>query len=176
MPRCADDVFDVHEFRLAASNSNKIWRIQGMSDQATAGGSTLFQRMMQRRPPVGDLIGFEVTEAGDGHTVVALQAGAQHFNPMGTLHGGILCDIADAAMGIAFASTLGPGESFTTVELKINFLRPVRQAQLRAEGRVVQRGRTIGYVECEIIDDNGKLIAKSNSTCLVLRGEQAAGR
>ena len=147
-----------------------------MSDQATAGGSTLFQRMMQRRPPVGDLIGFEVTEAGDGHTVVALQAGAQHFNPMGTLHGGILCDIADAAMGIAFASTLGPGESFTTVELKINFLRPVRQAQLRAEGRVVQRGRTIGYVECETTDDNGKLIAKSNSTCLVLRGEQAAGR
>jgi uncharacterized protein (TIGR00369 family) len=95
---------------------------------------------------------------------------------MGTMHGGILCDIADAAMGIAFASTLGAGESFTTVELKINFLRPVRQALLRAEGRVVHRGRTIGYAECDVLDENGKLIAKSNSTCLVLRGEQAAGR
>ena len=95
---------------------------------------------------------------------------------MGTVHGGILCDIADAAMGIAFATTLSPGESFTTVELKINFLRPVRQAQLRAAGRVVQRGRTIGYVECEITDETGKLVAKSNSTCLVLRGDQAAGR
>jgi uncharacterized protein (TIGR00369 family) len=95
---------------------------------------------------------------------------------MGTVHGGILCDIADAAMGIAFATTLAPGESFTTVELKINFLRPVRQAQLRATGRVFQRGRTIGYVECEISDEHGKLVAKSNSTCLVLRGDQAAGR
>jgi uncharacterized protein (TIGR00369 family) len=147
-----------------------------MSDPAVAGESTLFQRMMQRRPPVGELIGFEVAEAGNGRTVIALQAGQQHLNPMGTLHGGILCDIADAAMGFAFASTLAPGESFTTVELKINFLRPVRQGHLRAEGRVVQRGRTIGYVECEVSDENGKLIAKSNSTCLVLRGEQAAGR
>ena len=95
---------------------------------------------------------------------------------MGTVHGGILCDIADAAMGIAFATTLSPGESFTTVELKINFLRPVRNTQLRAAGRVIQRGRTIGYVECEITDENGKLVAKSNSTCLVLRGDQAAGR
>jgi uncharacterized protein (TIGR00369 family) len=147
-----------------------------MSDPAVAGESTLFQRMMQRRPPVGELIGFEVAEAGNGRTVIALQAGQQHLNPMGTLHGGILCDIADAAMGFAFASTLAPGESFTTVELKINFLRPVRQGHLRAEGRVVQRGRAIGYVECEVSDENGKLIAKSNSTCLVLRGEQAAGR
>lgn len=147
-----------------------------MSDPAVVGESTLFQRMMQRRPPVGELIGFEVAEAGNGRTVIALQAGQQHLNPMGTLHGGILCDIADAAMGFAFASTLAPGESFTTVELKINFLRPVRQGHLRAEGRVVQRGRTIGYVECEVSDENGKLIAKSNSTCLVLRGEQAAGR
>jgi Thioesterase superfamily len=60
--------------------------------------------------------------------------------PMGTLHGGILCDIADATMGMAFASTLAPEESFTTVELKVNFFRPIWQAQLRAEGTVVQRG------------------------------------
>jgi uncharacterized protein (TIGR00369 family) len=147
-----------------------------MSDPAIANESTLFQRMMVRRAPVGDLIGFDVTEAGDGRTVVTLQVNEQHLNPMGTIHGGILCDIADAAMGIAFASTLAPGESFTTIELKINFLRPVRKARLRADGRVLQRGRTIGYVECEVTDENGKLIAKSNSTCLVLRAEQAAGR
>jgi uncharacterized protein (TIGR00369 family) len=147
-----------------------------MSDSAPAAETTLFERMMKHRAPVGDLIGFEVQEAGNGRTVVTLQSGPQHFNPMGTLHGGILCDIADTAMGVAFASTLAPGESFTTVELKINYLRPVREAKLRAEGRVVQRGRTIGYVECEVTDENGKLIAKSNSTCLVLRGEQAIGR
>ena len=128
------------------------------------------------KPPAGELIGFELSESGNGRAVVLLEADEKHFNPMGTIHGGILCDIADAAMGIAFASTLAAGESFTTVELKINFLRPVRIAKLRAAGRVVQRGRTVGYVECEITDNNGKLVAKSNSTCLVLRGDQAAGR
>src|ERR1041385_364984 len=119
--------------------------------------------MMRPPAPVGELIGFRIPEAGEGRAVVTLASGPQHMNPMGTLHGGILCDIADTAMGVAFASTLGPGESFTTVELQINYLRPVREARLRAEGRVVQRGRTLGYVECEVTDEQGKLVAKSNS-------------
>jgi uncharacterized protein (TIGR00369 family) len=126
--------------------------------------------------PVAKLIGFQLAEAGDGRAVVTLEAGPQHTNPMGTLHGGILCDIADAAMGIAFNSTLDPTESFTTVELKINFFRPVWKAGLRAEGKVVRRGRTVGYVECEVTDENGRAIAKASSTCLVLRGREAAGR
>ncbi len=75
--------------------------------------------------PVARLIGFEASEVADGHTTVALLVGTRHANPMGTLHGGILCDIADAAMGMAFTSTLAPDESFTTVELKITFFRPV---------------------------------------------------
>ncbi len=137
---------------------------------------SLLQRMMQKRPPAAELVGWEVPEAANGRALVTLETGPQHANPMGTLHGGILCDIADAAMGIAFASTLAVDESFTTVELQVNFFRPVWQSVLRAEGRVVQRGRTIGYVECDVTDDKGKLVAKCNSTCLVLRGEQAAGR
>ncbi len=95
---------------------------------------------------------------------------------MGTLHGGILCDIADAAMGMAFASTLTPEESFTTVELKINFFRPVWQAELQAEGTVVQRGHTIGYLECNITDEENRLVARAASTCMVLRGQKASGR
>jgi uncharacterized protein (TIGR00369 family) len=126
--------------------------------------------------PVARLIGFEAKEIANGRAVVTLEAGRQHANPMGTLHGGILCDIADAAMGMAFASTLAPDESFTTIELKINFFRPVWEAQLRAEGKVVRRGSTIGYVECEITDDGGRLIAKASSTCMALRGERAKGR
>src|SRR5258708_30440756 len=89
--------------------------------------------------PVARLIGFEAKEAVDGRATVTLAAGPQHANPMGTLHGGILCDIADAAMGMAFASTLASDESFTTIELKINFFRPVWEARLRAEGRVGRR-------------------------------------
>ena len=126
--------------------------------------------------PVARLIGFEAKEVGDGRAIVTLAAGPQHANPMGTLHGGILCDIADAAMGMAFASTLAPEESFTTIELKINFFRPVWEAALKADGKVVRRGNSLGYVECEITDDRGRLVAKAASTCLALRGEQAGGR
>ena len=126
--------------------------------------------------PVARLVGFEAKEIAEGRGTVTLSAGPQHANPMGTLHGGILCDIADAAIGMAFASTLGPAESFTTVELKINFFRPVWEACLKAEGRVVRRGRSLGYVECEITDERGQLIAKAASTCLALKGEDAKGR
>lgn len=126
--------------------------------------------------PIARLIGFETHGIQDGRAIVTLAAGRQHANPMGTLHGGVLCDIADAAMGMAFASTLAPGESFTTIELKINFFRPVWEAQLRAEGKVVRRGSTIGYVECEITDEGSRLIAKASSTCIALKGERATGR
>jgi uncharacterized protein (TIGR00369 family) len=126
--------------------------------------------------PVARLIGFDAKEIADGRAVVTLAAGRQHANPMGTLHGGILCDIADAAMGMAFASTLAPDESFTTIELKINFFRPVWEAHLRAEGKVVRRGSTVGYIECEITDEGGRLVAKAASTCMALRGERAKGR
>jgi uncharacterized protein (TIGR00369 family) len=133
-------------------------------------------RIQPRRMPVGELIGFQVAEMADSRAVVTMHAGPQHANPLGTLHGGILCDITDAAMGTAFLTTLEEGESFTTVELKINFLRPVWTAQLKAEAKVVRRGRMVGYVECEVIDEKGRLVAKASSTCLVLRGEKAAGR
>src|SRR5258708_30199336 len=92
--------------------------------------------------PGARLIGFEAKEIGDGRAVVTLAAGERHANPMGTLHGGILCDIADAAMGMAFASTLAPGESFTTIELKINFFRPVWESQIRAWRGEMRRGGT----------------------------------
>src|SRR5260370_18945830 len=114
--------------------------------------------------PVARLIGFEAKEIANGRAVVTLEAGRQHANPMGTLHGGILCDIADAAMGMAFASTLAPDESFTTIELKINFFRPVWEAHLRAEGRVVRRGSSIGYVEFELPPAPTPLISNPSST------------
>jgi uncharacterized protein (TIGR00369 family) len=122
------------------------------------------------------LIGWETRRIVEGHAIVTLQAGPQHANPMGTLHGGILCDIADAAMGIAFASTLAENESFTTVELKINFFRPVWDSLLKAEAKVVRRGSKIGYVECEITDEQNRLVAKSACTCMVLAGQDAKNR
>ena len=78
----------------------------------------------------------------------------RHSNPMGTIHGGILCDLADAAMGVALFSTLEPGESFTTLELKINYLRPFWTGKLIARGRVVKRA-TVAMVECDVFDEPG---------------------
>jgi uncharacterized protein (TIGR00369 family) len=83
--------------------------------------------------PVARPIGFEPKDIRDVRARVTLSAGPQRTNPMGTLHGGIPFDIADAAMGVAFASTVALEESFTTVELKINFLRPVWQARLKGQ-------------------------------------------
>jgi uncharacterized protein (TIGR00369 family) len=127
-------------------------------------------------PPIARFIGFTISEVEPGRAVVELEARPEHANPMGTLHGGILCDIADAAMGMAYASTLGDGESFTTLELKINYLKPVRTGKLRATGRVVKGGRTVGLVECDVVDDRDHLVARASSTCMTLRGEQAKGR
>ena len=126
--------------------------------------------------PMALLIGLRLVTIEPGRARFELDADHRHHNPMGTLHGGILCDIADSAMGMAYASTLGEGESFTTLELTINFLRPVRSAHLIAEGTIVQQGRTAGMTECSVTDENGRLIAKATSTCLTLRGEQARGR
>ncbi|HVS31196.1 MAG TPA: PaaI family thioesterase [Thermoanaerobaculia bacterium] len=127
-------------------------------------------------PPIGDLIGMRVIEVEPGRGVFEMEASRKHANPMGTLHGGVLCDLADGAMGVAWASELGEGESFTTLELKINFLKPVWEATLRAEARVVRRGRTIGLVECDIRDAGGDLVARASSTCMTLSGDQAKGR
>ena len=122
-------------------------------------------------PPVAKLIGFELRGVEPGKSRVEFEAGPQHWNPMGGLHGGILCDIADAAMGIAYASTLVEGESFTTVELKMNFLRPFKEGHLVAEGWVVNGGRRLGMTEAEVRDDRGRLIAKASSTCMTLRAD-----
>src|SRR6185437_3459736 len=103
-------------------------------------------RRKSEHPPRGD-DGFQVTEVRCGEAVVEMEAGPQHANPSGTLHGGVLCTIADSAMGIAHASMLNAEESFTTLELKINFLRPFWTGKLRAIGKVVKSGKTISLVE-----------------------------
>ena len=127
-------------------------------------------------PPVAKLIGFRVTSIEPGRAIFELEAGPQHANPMGTLHGGVLCDIADAAMGVAYASTLGEDESFTTLELKINFLRPFWSGKLFATARVVKAGKTIGLTECDVNDVEGRLVARAMSTCMTLRGDLSEGR
>src|SRR5881275_672036 len=96
-------------------------------------------------PPIARLLGFTLKEIEPGRAVFEMEADERHHNPMGTLHGGVYCDLADAAMAYAYAATLADGETFTTVELKINFLRLVRREKLTAEARVVEAGGTLGF-------------------------------
>jgi uncharacterized protein (TIGR00369 family) len=128
-------------------------------------------------PAIAKLIGFRLTGAKRGEAVIEFDADpSRHANPMGTLHGGVLCDIADAAMGMSYFSTLEEAESFTTLELKINFLRPVWNDRLIASGHVIQRGKTVGLVECTVTNSKGDRVAYATSTCLTLRGDMARGR
>ena len=127
-------------------------------------------------PPVAKLVGLELVAVEKGRTRFRLEAGDRHLNPMGTLHGGILCDLADAAMGSAMATTLEAGQSYTTLELSINFLKPIRSGVLTGDGRVVKRTRRTGLTECDVLDEKGSLVARAKSTCLVLDGQDAEGR
>jgi uncharacterized protein (TIGR00369 family) len=126
--------------------------------------------------PIGKLLGLTLVSGESGRATVEFEATESHANPMGTLHGGVLCDIADAAMGGAYRSTLADGESFTTLELKINFLRPVWKAKLRAQAKMVRTGRIVGLVECDVVDEQRRLVARASSTCMTLRGTLAEGR
>jgi uncharacterized protein (TIGR00369 family) len=127
-------------------------------------------------PPIAKLIGFAMTQIEPGRAVFEMDAGPQHASPLGTVHGGVICDLVDGAMGCAHASQLEEGETFTTLELKVNFLKPVWNGHLIAEGRVLKAGRTIGLVEGRVTDESGSLVAYATSTCMTLRGDQAQGR
>ncbi|HLZ71474.1 MAG TPA: PaaI family thioesterase [Dehalococcoidia bacterium] len=126
--------------------------------------------------PVVELLGLTITEVEHGRLVMEMESGPAFANPMGTMHGGILTALADSAMGMAYVSTLGEEESFTTLELKINFLKPVWRGRLTAEARLKKGGSTVGLVECDVRDARGSLVAYAVSTCMTLRGEQAMGR
>jgi len=127
-------------------------------------------------PPIADLIGFRLTEIELGRSAVEMEASGRHANPMGTLHGGVICDVADAAMGMAFATTLEDAETFTTLDLVAKYMKPVWNANLRAVATITKRTRTLGLIECEVTDEKGSLVAKVFSTCMVLKGDEAKGR
>lgn len=121
--------------------------------------------------PISRLIGFRLAAPFDGRTVVTLEAGPEHANPMGRVHGGVISALADAAMGTAYGRELLDSEDFSTIELKVNFMRPVKTGLITATARLVQRGLRIGFLDCEIHDRRGKLVATATSTCMTLSAD-----
>jgi len=115
--------------------------------------------------PLGRAMGFHAIEVDEGRAIIELDTKDHHLNTMGRLHGGVLCTIADTAMGVAHACALPESATSATVEMKINFLRPAAAGmKLRADGKVIHMGRTVGVCECDITDEKGNLIAKSTGT------------
>jgi uncharacterized protein (TIGR00369 family) len=123
-------------------------------------------------PPVSRLLGLRLVSVADGEVVFEMEVKPEHANPMGTLQGGVICALADAAMGLAYATLLDEGETFTTLELKTNYLRQVDEGTLVATGRVLHGGRTIGLTSCDVVDGEGRTIAHATSTCMTLREQR----
>ena len=127
--------------------------------------------------PIMRTLGMRLVEVSEGTASMEMETNTDvHSNPMGTIHGGVLCDIADAAIGIAHFTTLAEGESLASIDLQINFFRPVWNERLRAVARPVHRGRTVSRYVCDITRADGKLVAQVTSTMMTLRGEAAEGR
>jgi acyl-CoA thioesterase len=118
--------------------------------------------------PFADLLGFVVTQRGDGACRTELDVRPDHFNPHGTLHGAVLYALADTGMGGALSSTLAPGEICTTIEIKINYFRPWKQGALRCDTKVVHRGRTTAALQSDLYDGADRHLAQATGTFAIL--------
>ena len=125
--------------------------------------------------PISQLVGLQVEPGGVGEAIVRLPVSQRMHNPMGAVHGGVIALLADAAMGIAFGRTLDDTSSFATIEMKVSYLRPVKESLLTASARLVSRGLRIGFVECVITDSRRKEIARASCTCTINSLEQSDG-
>jgi uncharacterized protein (TIGR00369 family) len=120
-------------------------------------------------PPSACLIGFSVAEVEEGRVVMRLTPAEYHYNPIGTMHGGILATLLDSVMGCAVHSTLDQGRGYTSLEIKVNYVRAVTNdsGELSAEGKIVHGGRRSAVAEARVVDAKGRLCATASTTCLV---------
>ncbi len=135
-------------------------------------GLAFLQEMLDGRlprPPICDVLNFLLLEVERGRAVFQGTPKAEHYNPLGSVHGGWPATLLDSCMGCAVHSTLAAGQGYTTVEFKLNLVRPIfaDTGPLRAEGKVVNGGRTIATSEGRLVDASGKLYAHGTETCLI---------
>jgi uncharacterized protein (TIGR00369 family) len=121
-------------------------------------------------PPIMRLLGYTLTEVEAGRAVFECEASESHYNPIGSVHGGVISTLLDSALSCAVHTTLATGAGYTTAELKVNFVRPVvvGTGRLRSEGRVIHVGSRLATAEARLTDASGKLYAHAVGTCLVL--------
>lgn len=144
-----------------------------MTAQALALGGLAYLQAIVRgelpAPPICDLAGIEFVEAAPGRIVMMLKPSERHYNALGTLHGGVAATALDSAMGCAVHCALPPSRSYTTLEIKINYLRAMTEqtGPVRVEATVVHAGRTTAIAEGRMLDSAGRLIATGSTTCLL---------
>jgi len=119
--------------------------------------------------PIAELLGIRPLELGEGIARLEMTADARFHNAMGSVHGGVFCDLADVAIGTALATVTEDGESFATVQLQMLYLQPVREGRLVATAHLLRRGRMTAHLECEVHDGGGELVAKATSV-VAMRG------
>lgn len=124
--------------------------------------------------PISALLGIDVVAVDVRAATVRMPVSpAVHGNQQGTVHGGTIAELADAAIGTAHSTVIGEAESFATIELTVRYLRPVWQATLTADAAAVQSGRTVSHYRCEIRDESGRLVATADSAVMTVRGADA---
>jgi uncharacterized protein (TIGR00369 family) len=121
------------------------------------------------RPPIMDLVDMASFHAEQGRVVVTMRVQEFHYNPLGTVHGGVIATLLDTATGCSVHSTLAVGEGYTSLDLTTKFLRPVTLSSglLTCEGSVIQRGRRVALAQAELSDEAGRLVAHATSSCLI---------
>ena len=118
--------------------------------------------------PINELLNWHVLPGVDGEATLTWEVDQRHHNPMGHVHGGAISAICDAAMGIAFGRAIDESQDFSTIEMKVSFMRPVTAGTLTVKAKIIQRGLRVGFVECTVHDQRQRLIATANCSCTTL--------
>lgn len=123
------------------------------------------------RPPISALMNFSISELSEGHAVFTVEPAEYHYNPIGVVHGGLAATLLDSAMGCAIHSMLPAGVGYTTLEIKVNYIRPMtaETGHLHCEAKVIHIGGRTATAEGRVIDESGKLYAHATTTCIIFR-------
>lgn len=128
-------------------------------------------------PPSGmaQLMNFRLVEVSEGHAVFTVKPDERHYNGLGIAHGGLAATLLDSALGCAINTMMPPGRIFTTLEMKLNYVRPMRRetGEVRCEASVVHVGGRVATAEGRIVDAGGKLYAHGTATCMLFRSQRA---
>jgi uncharacterized protein (TIGR00369 family) len=149
-----------------------VYGVASREQVAGRSGLELFEAMIAGElpaPPISQTLDFILVEAEHGRVVFQGRPGFAHYNPMGMVHGGWFATLLDSALGCAVASTLPAGKAYTTVELKVNIVRPLsdKVPLVRAEGRIIHGGNRMATADARLTGADGKLYAHGSTTCFV---------